>query len=69
MNSGMETMKALSTCTHIFSGKLLYSHKYDVKSSVPVCNDIFSQRLFPLQEPGVNYEASTLTKEEITVNL
>uniref|UniRef100_A0A3Q2VFS6 Opioid growth factor receptor 2 n=1 Tax=Haplochromis burtoni TaxID=8153 RepID=A0A3Q2VFS6_HAPBU len=29
----------------------------------------YIQWLFPLQEPGVNYEASTLTKEEITVNL
>lgn len=26
------------------------------------------KRLFPLQEPGVNYEASPLTKEEIQVN-
>lgn len=26
-----------------------------------------SQRLFPLQEPGMNYEASPLTKEEIKV--
>lgn len=68
MNNGIGTMKDLSTCKPIFSGKLVYSHKYDVKSSVPVY-DIFSQRLFPLQEPGVNYEASTLTKEEITVNL
>ncbi|XP_006784730.1 opioid growth factor receptor-like protein 1 [Neolamprologus brichardi] len=29
----------------------------------------YIQWLFPLQEPGVNYEASTLTKEEIRVNL
>uniref|UniRef100_A0A3B4GX58 Opioid growth factor receptor (OGFr) conserved domain-containing protein n=1 Tax=Pundamilia nyererei TaxID=303518 RepID=A0A3B4GX58_9CICH len=29
----------------------------------------YIQWLFPLQEPGVNYEASTLTTEEITVNL
>uniref|UniRef100_A0A669DD62 Opioid growth factor receptor-like protein 1 n=1 Tax=Oreochromis niloticus TaxID=8128 RepID=A0A669DD62_ORENI len=37
-------------------GRLEYVHTY-------------IQWLFPLQEPGVNYEASTLTKEEITVNL
>lgn len=60
-------------CTHLHS-MVHHSIITDVMYSVqfvfpPFFKKHFSlKRLFPLQEPGVNYEASPLTKEEIQVN-
>lgn len=70
--NGMEGMKNWSMYTPIFSGKLFYNYRCNVKCSFPVftnCDNIFSQRLFPLKEPGMNSEASPLTKEEVEVQL
>lgn len=70
---GLEITMHWSMCTPTFNGELFDYHKCNVKCwadveliwlFIPFC----SQRLFPLQEPGMNYEASSLTEEEIKVN-
>lgn len=68
--NGIKIIMHWSLYTHIFNGKLSSNHRCDVTCAIPVYEMyvFFLQRLFPLQEPGVNSDASTLTKEEIKVN-
>lgn len=63
-------MTAWSMYTPTFNGKLLYNNTCHLKCLVECLYSLFvSLRLFPLQEPGMNYEASPLTREEIEVKL
>lgn len=70
MKGGMDSMTYWSLCTPTFSGKSYKMYVIPVKMLREViCDSILCQRLFPLQEPGMNYQASPLTMEEIKVNL